>query len=75
MNREEYLSRAVELAPRGRDLPQSKLHPYHVRIIRERNGYGVPRWVLAKEYGVHIRTIDKVCTYETWINVSPAIHV
>ena len=69
MNRDEYRSRAVELAPRGRDLPQSKLHPYHVKRIRERNDYGVPRWFLAKEYGVHKNTIDKVCTYETWINV------
>ena len=69
MDRGEYMSRAIEFAVRGRDLPQSKLHPYHVKKIRTRNEYGVPRWFLAKEYGVHLRTIDKVCTYETWINV------
>lgn len=69
MDRKEYLSRAYEFCARGRDLPQAKLYPYHVVRIRERNGYGVPRWFLAKEYGVHLRTIDKVCTYETWINV------
>lgn len=69
LDREEYLSRAYEFAKRGRDLPQSKLHEYHVKHIRERNEYGVPRWWLAKEYGVHLRTIDKICTWETWIHV------
>ena len=54
---------------RGSRLPQAKLNEQQVAAIRTRNGYGVPRWWLAIEYGVHTNTIDKACTYETWAHV------
>lgn len=54
---------------RGSQLPQSKLDDEKVRAIRIRNRMGVPRHRLAAEYGVHKNTIDKACTWETWVHV------
>ena len=58
-----------EYCARGTALPQAILNDEKVRVIRIRNRMGVPRHKLAAEYGVHLRTIDKVCTYETWKQV------
>ena len=64
---------------RGMDLPQSKLNEKLVKKIRQ--DYREAREEikrlqtkysskgLAKEYGVHVRTMDKVLTYETWRHV------
>lgn len=64
---------------RGIELPQSKLNEKLVKKIREeyaqaqaeikrlRSQYSSK--ALAKEYGVHVRTMDKVLTYETWSHV------
>ena len=68
ISREEYLMRAVEMAPRGDTLPQSKLNDSIVREIRA-NVNGWPRRKWAEKLNLHIRTIDKVCTYETWRHV------
>lgn len=56
-------------AKRGAQLPQAKLSDTKVRAIRIRSAMGVPRHRLANEYGVHIRTIDNVCTHATWVHV------
>lgn len=58
-----------EYCARGTALPQAKLDDAKVRTIRTRSSMGVPRHKLATEYGVHLRTIDKICTYETWKHV------
>lgn len=55
-------------APKNPHRP-CKLNEQQVRAMRERNEYGVPRWWLAIEYGVHVRTVDKVCEFWTWGNV------
>ena len=80
MNRDEYLIRARELAPRGMDLPQSKLMPLQVAAIREAAvkreamrreiNETLSNAALAKAYGVHPRTIEKVLSYESWGHVA-----
>lgn len=54
---------------RGSRLPQAKLTEQQVAAIRVRNRMGVPRHRLAAEYRVHLRTIDKACTWESWAHV------
>lgn len=53
---------------RGTDLPQSRLTDDIVREIR-RNREGLTLKQLAKRYGVHHRTVEKVHYYETWRHV------
>ena len=69
INRGEYLSRAHEFAARGHRLPHARLTEQQVRDIR-RNAEGWPRQKWADFLGVHIRTVEKVCTYETWRHVA-----
>lgn len=59
---------SYENALRGNDLPQSKLNPGAVRFIRK-NELGLTRQQLADTFKVHINTIDKVRTYQTWAHV------
>lgn len=54
---------------RGSQLPQAKLTEEKVQVIRVRSAMGVPRHRLAAEYRVHIRTIDKACSWESWAHV------
>lgn len=68
MTREEYLLQAAAYAKRGNDLPQARLTPEKVREIRA-NVRGLFAWQLAMVYGVHIRTIDKIRTFQTWKHV------
>jgi hypothetical protein len=56
-------------ALRGSQLPHAKLTEAKVAAIRIRNRMGVPRHKLAAEYGVHVRTIDRACTFENWVHV------
>jgi len=67
-SRAEWAQRARETALRGNALPQARLTPDAVRAIRA-NVQGWPRWRWAEHYGVHLRTVDKVATYETWRQV------
>jgi len=79
ISRFEYQQRAVELAPRGMKLPQTKLLPLQVQAIREaveirerlrqeiNDKYS--NEALAKAFGVHRRTIEKVISYETHIAI------
>ena len=80
VSRDEYLLSARANAPRGVDLPQSKLMPLDVGAIRSaaRQRENLRKHIkdnlsndaLAKQYGVHARTIEKVLAYETWSNVA-----
>lgn len=79
MQRFEYLQRARELAPRGQDLPQTKLLDIDVISIRSaaRQRESLRKHIkdnlsnaaLAKQYGVHERTIEKVLMRETHSNL------
>jgi hypothetical protein len=74
MQRHEYLLRARELAPRGDQLPQTKLSAADVAEIRriaqarEDARAKITRdWsnaALATKFGVHHRTIEKILSYE-----------
>jgi hypothetical protein len=75
MTREEYLMNPSAYCRRGFDLPQTKLPPLAVVAIREaarkrdqmraeiNDRYS--NAALAKAWGVHVRTIEKVLSYET----------
>lgn len=76
--RNEYLLRAVEFAPRGELLPQAKLTRAQVLDIKsaliQRDGLrqyiknNLTNDALAKRFGVHRRTIEKIVSNETWIH-------
>lgn len=76
MNRDQYLLTARANAPRGQELPQTKLLDMDVIAIRsaarqrenlrEHIRQNLSNEALAKAYGVHIRTIEKAVQYETW---------
>ena len=73
MNRDEWDLRRFEFVARGNKLPHAKLTPVLVREIRSKyrinsRTAGVP--ALAREYGLHRRTVEKVVTYETWGHVA-----
>lgn len=66
--REEYLTRAIEFAVRGNDLPHAKLNSDLVREIRiNRHGLTAKAW--AEKLGLHQRTIDKVRDFKSWRHV------
>ena len=75
MKRDEYLSTAKFTAKRGFDLPQTKVPPLAVVAIREaaRKREAMRQEInakysnaaLAKQWGVHVRTIEKILSYET----------
>ena len=75
MTREEYLLNPSAHCKRGWDLPQTKLPPLAVVAIREaaRKREAMRKEInetlsnaaLAKQWNVHVRTIEKVLSYET----------
>lgn len=75
MTRDEYQIRAKEYAKRGFELPQTKIPPLAVVAIREaaRKREAMRHEInekysneaLAKQWGVHRRTIEKILSYET----------
>jgi AraC-like DNA-binding protein len=75
LERREYLTRARELAHRGQDLPQTKLLDLQVGAIRSaaRQRENLRRHIrdnlsneaLARQFGVHIRTIEKALARDT----------
>lgn len=80
MTRDEYQQRHREMSARGMDLPQSKLLPLQVAAIRaaaqkreqmrrEINDT-LSNAALAKAYGVSVRAIERVMSYETWGHVA-----
>jgi hypothetical protein len=80
MDRREYLIRSKEFAPRGQDLPQSKLMELDVVAIRSASRQreslrqhirdNLSNEALSKLFGVHIRTIEKVLSYYTWSHLT-----
>lgn len=69
ITRDEWKIRAHEFAARGSRLPQVVLTEQNVRDIRaNRQGWTRKQW--AEHLGVHVRTIEKVSTYETWRHVA-----
>lgn len=80
LERHEWQARAREMAARGQDLPQAKLLEIDVISIRsaQRQRVKLLRYIrdnlsneaLAKAYGVHVRTLEKVLSYETWGHIA-----
>lgn len=74
--RDQYLLAASTFAKRGEELPQSKLTPELVAEIRSARrqrealrkhiAENLSNEALAKKLGVHIRTIEKAITNESW---------
>ena len=74
--RAEWLGRAAEFCARGQDLPQAKLLDLDVVQIRSamRQRENLRKHIkehlsneaLAVKHGVHVRTIEKISTYESW---------
>ena len=79
MSREEYQSRRTEFALRGQELGQSKLCDLDVVAIRSaarqreslRNHIRetLSNDALAKQFGVHVRSVEKILTRETWSHI------
>lgn len=80
MDRHEYQQRARELAPRGQDLPHTKLLDIDVisirsaarqrQALRKHIKENLSNEALAKQYGVHVRTIEKLLSAETWFHLA-----
>lgn len=76
IERGEYLTRAREFAARGQDLPQSALLDLEVLAIRQAQKQRedlrafireeLSNEALAAKYKVHVRTIEKILSRETW---------
>lgn len=76
IERGEYLTRAREFSARGQDLPQSALLDLEVIAIRQaqRQREDLRAFIreelsneaLAGKYKVHVRTIEKILSRETW---------
>jgi len=82
MNRDDYLIRAYEFAPRGAALPQSKLSDEQVLAIRAAHQKRedlrahireeLSNDALAQRMGVHVRTIEKVLNGGSWAHLIAA---
>ena len=74
-DRHTYLQTAASFAKRGQDLPQTKLLDLEVAAIRSavRQRENLRKYIkenlsneaLAKQFGVHHRTIERTISYET----------
>lgn len=72
IDRQEYLLRAREFALRGKQLPHAKLSDDDIRTIRARfkpydrvDGAAS----IARDYGVHPNTINRITSYEIYYHV------
>lgn len=75
MTRDEYLVNPGAHCKRGWDLPQTKLPPLAIKSIRDSAALRekmrqeitekYSNEALARAWGVHVRTIEKVLSYET----------
>ena len=80
LDRAEYLLRAREFAPRGQDLPQTKLLDLEVAAIRsavrqreklrQHIADNLSNRALAQQYGVSLRTIERLTQHETWSHIA-----
>ncbi len=74
--RAEYLLASTTFAKRGAELPQSKLTPELVaeirsarkqrEALRQHIAENLSNEALAKRLGVHVRTVEKAATHESW---------
>lgn len=46
--------------------PQAKLSAGDVSLIKSLLDDGISRPAVAKKFGVHVRTVEKIASYETW---------
>ena len=79
-SRHEYLQSARSMALRGQELPHAKLLDIDVVSIRSaaRQREALRKHIrdnlsneaLAKSYGVHVRNIERIVSYETWSHVA-----
>jgi len=69
IDRNTYLCNTLKYAKRGNELPHAKVNPEIVRKIRIQAEQGITAKCQASEYGVHIRTIEAIRSYKTWVNV------
>jgi len=79
MNRDEDLMNPGAYCKRGFDLPHAKIPPIAIQSIREAAKKRAElrkeitekysNAALAKAWGVHERTIEKILSYETWRHV------
>lgn len=80
LERAEYLSRARSMALRGQELNHAKLLDIDVVSIRsaakQRENLkkhireNLSNEAIAKSYGIHVRTVEKVLSYETWSHLA-----
>lgn len=78
-SREQYQLEAVFNVKRGEELSQSKLTDDDVRLIhdakvnrealRDHIRLSLSNEALARQFGVHVRTIEKVLSYGSWRHV------
>ena len=76
LSRTEYQSRRTEFAARGQELPQTKLVDLDVISIRsaarQRENLrmhiaaNLSNQALAKQFGTHVRNIEKIISREAW---------
>lgn len=80
LDRREWQTRAREMALRGQELPHAKLLDLDVVSIRsaarQRDALrkhiaaNLSNEALAKLHGVHVRTIEKILSRETWSHIA-----
>lgn len=80
LTRAEYQSRRTEFAARGNELPQTKLLAIDIISIRSADRQrkallqhireNLSNAALAKQFGVHVRCIEKVLSRETGSHVA-----
>ena len=80
LERDEYLPRAKEFAPRGQEFTRSKLLDLDVITIRSsaRQRESLKKHIrdnlsndaIAKAHGVHVRTIEKILSREIWSHLA-----
>lgn len=51
---------------RGNELPQAKLTKEIVRTMRIRSSMGVSCKRMAKQYGVHVNTVERAVNLTNW---------
>ena len=79
LHRDEWQQRRTEFVARGQDLPQTKLLDMDVISIRSARRQrlallahikaNLSNEALARQYGVHVRTIEKSLSNESWCHL------
>jgi hypothetical protein len=79
LSRQEWSLRAAEFCPKGQDLPHAKLIDLDVITIRsaaiQRENLrqyirdNLSNEALARQFGVHVRNVEKILTRETWSHI------